>query len=475
MKRILVLLLAAVFIFTLASCAQNNNPTQAIDDPLGREDDTKKPTEAPNNQGQSEEPSQGGVITRPGVTFEAVLNYVETGSTEMFEPHVLTLSEQQELKASVEKDGGTITFDADGTIRITGEGQSSLVLHPDGTFTGVDADGKEFGFNTIKEWPDDRFGNAVPRPELEIEMVQSDKDGLTALFGNVTIEQIKQYAAQLENAGYTIDSNTLDMPDYGMFTYSGSNGEFTAEVLYMTTEGKTTASLSVSPVAGMGDEPEIPTFPPEYTDLDEEFEFLLSDGGQGFEVIDNGGFTSIEPSDDSLKTIDNAKRFKTLALNEGWTLQTESDITDDNGKHFYFASVVSSSGSEIHISFQEAENVFYVDCIPSNNGGDPIPVDTQPWPTTGPLTLLPKPTFGQGFVVREQEESVAVQVVGANYDNFGEYVQKMKSAGFVNDPEHDDDPNGAMYIAFNDAGYEAYVSFYAGVFVIEITNEPEIG
>lgn len=475
MKKILILLLAAVFVITtFVSCGQNTE-TRKNDDPMGRQDDTKAPTEAQKpTDGQGEDATQGGVITKPALSLDVILNYIETGSTELFEPHVLSLSEQQELRESVEKNGGTISFDGDGTVRITGQGQTSIVLHPDGTYTAVDEDGNEFSSGDLHEWPDDRFGNAVPTPEFPIQMVYSDEKGLDSLFENVTLDQIKDYAEKLKNAGYVQDSDVIDMPDFGMYSFSGNNGELRVEINYMDSQGTVTASLSVAPMAGSGEEPQIPTEPPVYTELDEEFAFLLADGTPGFAVIDNYGYTSIEPANENAGTYDQAKHFKALALNEGWTLQTETDVPDENGKHMYFCSVVSSTGSEIHIYCNEVEGSFYVDCISQSQGEEQPPVETQPWPTEEPVSLLPKPDFGDGFIVNNMyEEYISIVVVNGKYENFASYALSMQLAGFIYDGDFDEDPDAALYTAYNEAGYGAYVSFTAGQFVISITRAPE--
>jgi len=372
MKKLLVLFTAFVLLFALAACGGG----ETSDDPLNRRDDPTSPT---SGEGPDTAPTGGaqGITEGGALSFEAILMYAETGNTEYFQPRVLTAAEQAELRADVERQGGKVTFDADGTIRITGEGSSRLTVHPDGGVEGVDDEGKPFGFADSKEWPTSALGSAVPRADFTISMQVEDEEGLMILFEGVTMEQARAYGKQLAAAGFTVEPEEMYLPEQGMYGYRGRNAaDLVLEFNYMEAGGSVTCALTVEPYrqpAGPGEgDPYTP--PTDYPGIGEEPQ---------------------------------------------------------------------------------------------------IPGGTDVWPSSGPLTRIPRPDFGTGFTLRDDGDTITVSVSGGTAADFAPYMQKLKEAGFTVSPEYDDDEEVKFYEAHDREGYDAYVQWAYGVFAVGVTTIPE--
>lgn len=464
MKRLSILLLAFVLICALFACGQTT--PAGSDDPLGRDDKSKGQTEA---SGPEDDLSRGGVITRQAVTFEALLNYIETGSTEMYQPRVLTDAEKQELKESVEKEGGTIAFDADGTIRITGDGQTSIILHPDGSCSGTDADGKPFGFETKKEWPDSAFGKAVPKADFEIKMQVEDEDGLMLMFDNVTYEQAKAYGKQL-SALFAVNPSEIDMKENGMYSYSGMNENgLLVEFSFMDSAQSKTCGLSVGKHEDdPGDTSDVPggqTGTP--AELPPQFAFLSPDSS--YSVYDADGYYSIEKAG---ATLAEAKEFTAKAVANGYEKRSENVYKNEDGSDAYVA-VLTTETYEIHVMLNTIEPKLFVDLLEINNSGAQQPDGNDQWPVSGPLTRIPKPDFGTGFTIRDEGEVITASVSGAKESDFAPYMQRLKDAGFTLSPQYEDEDDMLYYEAHDAEGYDAYVNYVFGVFVVGVTTMPE--
>ena len=55
------------------------------------------------------------------------------------------------------------------------------------------------------------------------------------------------------------------------------------------------------------------------------------------------------------------------------------------------------------------------------------------WPTTGPATLIPKPSFTVGEISIDYDWAFSVYLGEMTLDNFNDYVEKCIDAGFKKD------------------------------------------
>ena len=468
MKQTALLLAILMIALTLAACGGTTG------DPLTRTDGTK----AAVTDGAGHETNGGasGVVDAPALTLQAILQYAETGNTEYFLPRVLNEAERAELRRSVEAEGGTLSFEADGTIRISGEGPSLIVVHPDGSVEGTDADGNPFGFSNKKEWSDSEFGRAVPKADFAIQMQIEDSDGLMILFEGVSYDQVKAYGKQLASAGFTLDQDEIDMKDSGLYSFSAHNeAGYAAELNYMAAEGSVTCALSVAKYQDPSEVtfPDDPYTPPAGSegDLPSEFAFLLPDGKGDFRVIAYDDYTAIEKAG---ATLSEAKTFTARCLANGFTLGMESEEPAPDGTDTYLA-LLTRDDLEIHIVLNVREaNKLDVDLLTVQGGDGPeLPAGTDPWPLSGPLTRIPKPDFGTGFAIRDDGDVISVAVSGAAASDFAPYMQKLKDAGFTESPDYENDDDVKLYEATDKDGYSAYVQYAYGVFVVAVTTIPE--
>ena len=82
-------------------------------------------------------------------------------------------------------------------------------------------------------WPDNEFTRQLPKPDFEIVSVTSTTADFSAMCARVTMEQLREYAREVQEAGFTEDvvikdENLMDM-DFYTFTAKNSYG-YQAEI-----------------------------------------------------------------------------------------------------------------------------------------------------------------------------------------------------------------------------------------------------
>ena len=299
-----------------------------------------------------------------------------------------------------------------------------------------------------------------------------DDESLMIMFENVTFEQAKAYGQKLADAGFTVDPSELEMKENGMYSYSGRNSsDLSVEFNYMDSNGSVTCALTVEKYSD-----EIPGYDP-YPSTDEqgqlppEFAFLLPNGNGDYSVIDCGYYTSIQKENSS---VSEAKSFAALCQSNGFDEYSVDEGQISDGSYSY-SGIYTKGDLQIIISYNVIEeNKLFVNVSIAEEVGEPeTPVGTDPWPTSGSLTRIPKPNFGTGFLIADYGDQIAVNVTGATAANFAPYMQKLKDAGFTLSPEYEDDDDIKFYEAHNQEGYDAYVQWAYGVFVVGVTTIPE--
>ena len=248
MKRILAFVLVLALVVSLAACGDSDTESQngGNDAPLTRSESPQGGTSAAPSGGEESDGGAHGIITKPAVSLEAVLSYIETGDTSVFDPANLSESDKAELKRSVESEGGAISFAPDGSIDITGGKNTHIVIHADGSFEGTDDDGVPFNSVDVHTWPDTELGRSVPRPEFELSLASEEDGVLEAMFNGVTLEQAKSYGAALKSAGFDADAVETDMPELNMYSYSAANADgIRVEFTFMDTDYARGCTMSV--------------------------------------------------------------------------------------------------------------------------------------------------------------------------------------------------------------------------------------
>ncbi len=132
----------------------------------------------------------------------------------------LDASARQEIIAAAKAEGYDVSFDGDGHMSIKGDDGTSFVQNSDGTWNVKTGDGDiaQYGGN----WPDNAFTRMVPKPDFPLLAANTSEDEFTVAFQNVTVDQIRAYAAKLKACGFTIDAEEEDQTTYGVVIYTYS-------------------------------------------------------------------------------------------------------------------------------------------------------------------------------------------------------------------------------------------------------------
>ncbi len=207
MKKLLLMILALSLVLSLAACGGGSDNSNAgapasSDTPLTRpSSDTTASTPPPSTTApQMTAPDLGAAIGGSEILSE----YDEASKQAM-------IQEAQEA-------GGNLEFKPDGSAVYTdGEG-STVIQNPDGTWTIEGDDGSTASVGG--GWPDNEFTQQIPQPDFIVSIGSESADSFMITFSDATIEQIREYAEQIKNAGFTLDAETQDMEMAGMALYS---------------------------------------------------------------------------------------------------------------------------------------------------------------------------------------------------------------------------------------------------------------
>ena len=210
MKKILLLLLSVVLVFSLVACGNEENP-----DPSGSEN----PGVSQSGENNEDQGGENSTVNPEDIDFAAIM--AGNGATEVIWGKQDEATKQA-IIADAKKDGVDVSFGADGSMTVVDTDGTTMIQNPDGTWKIKDADGNEGQVGG--DWPDNEFTKLVPKPEFEFLAANTDANSFSVVFTSATIEQIKDYATKLKAAGFNINEEVEDQEMMGMVIYS-----FTAE------------------------------------------------------------------------------------------------------------------------------------------------------------------------------------------------------------------------------------------------------
>jgi len=225
MKKILLLFLSIVLIFSLIACGNNETPS-------GNE-----------GSGTSQTDDNGGennAVNPEDIDFAAIM--AGNGATDVVWGKQDEATKQA-IIADAKKDGVDVSFGADGSMTVMDTDGTTMVQKPDGTWTIKDSEGNEGQVGG--DWPDNEFTKLIPKPDFELFGANTETDSFSAAFTSATIEQIRDYAAKVKAAGFNINEEVEDQEVMGMVIYSftAENADgYTVEI----TSANGTSSLSIS-------------------------------------------------------------------------------------------------------------------------------------------------------------------------------------------------------------------------------------
>ena len=204
MKKILLLFLSIVLIFSLIACGNNETPS-------GNE-----------GSGTSQTDDNGGennAVNPEDIDFAAIM--AGNGATDVVWGKQDEATKQA-IIADAKKDGVDVSFGADGSMTVVDTDGTTMIQNPDGTWKIKEADGGEGQLGG--DWPDNEFTKLIPKPDFELFAANTETDSFSVAFTSATIEQIRDYAAKVKAAGFNINEEVEDQEVMGMVIYS-----FTAE------------------------------------------------------------------------------------------------------------------------------------------------------------------------------------------------------------------------------------------------------
>ena len=221
MRKILLLLLSVVLVFSLVACGNEETP-----DPSGSEN----PGVSQSGENNEDQGGENSTVNPEDIDFAAIM--AGNGATDVVWGKQDEATKQA-IIADAKKDGVDVSFGADGSMTVVDTDDTTMVQKPDGTWVVKDADGGEGQLGG--DWPDNEFTKLIPKPDFELSAASGDDRMFTVAFSNATIEGIREYAEKLKDAGFTVDAEVTDSEAMGMtiYTYIASNGKgVTAELAF---------------------------------------------------------------------------------------------------------------------------------------------------------------------------------------------------------------------------------------------------
>ena len=231
MKKILMLLLSVVLVFSLAACGNEETP-----DPSGSED----PGVSQSGENNEDQGGENSTVNPEDIDFAAIM--AGNGATDVVWGKQDEATKQA-IIADAKKDGVDVSFGTDGSMTVVDTDGTTMVQKPDGTWVVKDADGSEGQIGG--DWPDNEFTKLIPKPDFELFAANTEADSFSVAFKSATIEQIRAYAAKVKAAGFNINEKVEDQEVMGMVIYSftAENADgYTVEI----TSANGTSSLSIS-------------------------------------------------------------------------------------------------------------------------------------------------------------------------------------------------------------------------------------
>lgn len=216
MKKLLAILLAAMMVFVLAACGSPTAPEEGL-------------------------PNLTDILGEDGILdLDEILN--GNGAQDILYGE-LDPATQQAIIDAAKQDGVNIAFGSDGNMIVEDADGSVIVQQPDGSWVTQDGNGGTAQLGG--KWPDNEYTKQIPKPDMELFAVSTDDYGFSATFLSATLDQARDYAAELKAAGFTKNATTEDYSAMGMemYVFTATNGAgYTAEVTFVSGA----ASLTIS-------------------------------------------------------------------------------------------------------------------------------------------------------------------------------------------------------------------------------------
>ena len=392
MKKILLLLLSVVLVFSLVACGNEETP-----DPSGSEN----PGVSQSGENNEDQGGENSTVNPEDIDFAAIM--AGNGATDVVWGKQDEATKQA-IIADAKKDGVDVSFGTDGSMTVVDTDGTTMVQKPDGTWTIKDAEGNEGQIGG--DWPDNEFTQLVPRPDMDIQYAGEDEGEFAVTFAGATLEQIKAYADKLRGAGFTLDEEVEEQEAMGMALYSFSAcnaDDYQVELMY-------TAEISALTI-GVAEQPEDPG---DSDDPDQP-------SGANFPAIPFehetvGAMDNYLAIKSYTATVEQVRAFVQTLRDVGYTLNVEEQNQEVMGYVIYSFSAYNAGGYMVSVFFNSGSTTI------SLTYAGPVPEEPTPqWPAGLPV-------YQGGKGTDPKEDSVAIY--GTTWEEMLAYIELLKQNGF---------------------------------------------
>lgn len=250
------------------------------------------------------------------------------------------------------------------------------------------------------EWLETGLSTKIPSIDVKSGRVQTNSDTeLWLSLDGITYNQFEEYVTSCKEMGYSVDA------EKDTNTYEAYNGE--GYLLEVSCWGDNLSIELKAPLVG-----------------DKDFEWPSHNFASLIpQLNDKTGIIETE-TEETLKIIlydvsaVEIKNYITDCENAGFTIDTEKKDTSFNG--------FNADGYEISVSYNKMKAM-------SITVKAPMEFSKISWPSSGPATLIPKPSFEVGKISSDYDWAFSIYIGDMTLDEFNSYVDKCIDKGFEKD------------------------------------------
>ena len=247
------------------------------------------------------------------------------------------------------------------------------------------------------EWMETGLSTKIPTIDVKSGLVQTNSDTeLWLSLNGVTYSQFEKYITSCKEVGYTVDA------EKDTHTYKAYNGE--GYLLEVSCWGENLSIELKAPLVG-----------------DENFKWPSHDFASLIpQLNEKTGIVETE-TEETLKimlyevSIEEIENYIDDCENEGFTIDVKKENTSFNG--------FNAEGYELSILYNEMKAM-------SITINAPMEFSKISWPSSGPATLIPKPSFKVGKISSDYDWAFSVYIGDMTLAEFNSYVDKCIDKGF---------------------------------------------
>lgn len=249
------------------------------------------------------------------------------------------------------------------------------------------------------EWMETGLSTKLPKIDTgKGHIYTNDDNELWLRIDDVTYNQFESYITSCKDMGYSIDAEK-DTHQYTAYNDAG----------YFLELSCWTDSLDIklkAPLSG-----------------DENFKWPEHKLATIIPKLEGKTGAAETEKDDSIKitlygiTSDEFKSY-VAECEKQFSIDTKKSETSFEG--------FNSKGYEISVSLGDMKNM-------TITVKDPLQLSKVSWPSSGPATLLPKPSFEVGKISSDYDWTFSIYIGDTTIDEFNDYIEKCISKGFVKD------------------------------------------